>query len=506
MTDVVVKFFHGLGDISNFARMIPLYRKRGINVSVETSDDKKLVLQTAGAEVALAKEIHSWWQQSYPVITNVSSRSGWSGNKCGENLRHYGLCSGNGHPPSMEDLWEDYKKVDLQCKQLIPHESWIYIDTKIKNWSRPLILWHSMGNTNQSVKSFSRNQQEQFLRELIDQTDGTILLLDWDSRVNWTANHRIKHLIPEFGHIGLNRLAALMYRANLMIGVDSGPFYFSAYTNIPSVGIFFDGLHPCEYMAPWPRALTFSTGDKSGSYDPSKRFEYQTIASGGNMQYVAKWCSKMLQPSRYLRDGLPIAADVQLQQIVQEKCRGNGAAGGISTIYDRNRSFDIMLQECKKRFLHPKFVETGCIRSDEDWAGAGFSTALFGRYCQLTGGKLTSFDLSESNTNYARDWCKQFGDSVNIQCCRGDDGLRVYDNPIDVLYLDSLDTGEARHQECNLEEFKAAEHSLYDKSIVVIDDTPSLNLGKGGLTVPYMLENGWKILYAGYQVVLVKNV
>lgn len=508
-SNIAVKFFHGLGDVSNFARMIPVYKNHGINLQVEATEDKKFVFQSAGAElIENASEVHRWPVQGQQVNTSNGASHSWTGNKSGENLRHYGL-NVDGKSPSMDELWEEYKKVDIQCKSLIPQYDWDIVSHAIDNWQKPIILWHSIGNTNTERKSFNINQQREFLYQLIDKTDGTIVLLDWDSRVQWTLNHRIKHLQVEFGNIALPRLATLMYLANLMIGIDSGPYYFSTLTNIPSMVVYFDGCHPCEYMVPHPRTLSFSTGGKSVRLDRSKRFEYQLL-DYDSMSKISDCASLMLKPHRYLLKNNTIASDVQLQQIIKEKCRGNGGQGSLSWIYDRHRSFDVLLHECQKRFTNPvigpNFVETGCIRSDEDWGGAGFSTALFGRYCQLRRGTLTSFDLDQNNVSYAQNWCKQFGNSVQIKCCTGEQGIKEYTKKIDVLYLDSLDTGAEGHQQCNLGEFKAAESKLHEKSIVVIDDTPNDNTGKGVLTVKYMLENGWKFLYRGYQVILSKTL
>lgn len=507
MNEVNIKFYHGLGDTSNFARMIPVYKKHGIDMKIMTTPDKQFPLLASGTTlIDSANDHHHWWIPGQQVDMTPGSDLGWSGNKSGENLKHYGL-NEDGQNPTMNQLWKEFKEVDVQCKDIIPDGYFEKVDDIIKDWPKPLILWHSIGNTNRDRKSFNPTQQMEFLRGLIDHTDGTIILLDWDSRVSWTLNNRIKHMQHTFGNLDLPGLAALMYRSDLMIGIDSGPYYFSTLTDIPSVVVFFDGMHPCEYIIPYKHTLSFSTGGKAIRFDPAKRFEFQVINYSHQLGNIIKYVARMLKSNKYLNDKLPKASDVQLQQIVEELCRGTGGGGSISSIYDRNRSFDVLLSECKKRFLKsPIFVETGCIRSNEDWGGAGFSTALFGRYCHLTGGKLTSFDLDQGNVNYANKWCRQFDDTVNVVCCRGNDGLKLFEGYIDVLYLDSLDTGVDGHKECNLEEFQTAEEKISANGIVIIDDTPDMSTGKGALTVPYAISKGWKILYSGYQVVMSRRV
>lgn len=501
---VDLSFYHGLGDIANFARLLKVYQKYGIDVRVRCEAVKELVIKAAGATLLPENgrtENHPWFIQSGKLDNNPGNNRGWSGNKTGSNMIHYGLES----KANCEQLWADLKAVDIQVKEFISQDDFNIVDGLTANWPRPFILWHSIGNTNQKQKSFNKQQQEQFTYELLNRFDGTLILLDWDSRVTWCKHHRLKHLIPEFGAINLYRLAALMYRSDLMIGIDSGPFYFSALTIIPSVGIYFDSMHPAEYMIPLSRAMTITMGSRNSTIDRGKRFEYQICESNSSMSDMAEWCSRMVKPRRYLPDYCDIAADVQLQQIIQQKLKGtSNSQYALSTIYDRNRSFDVLFCKAKQNFPigRVNIVETGCMRAPEDWGGAGFSTAIFGRYAQLVKGSLTSFDLSETNCRFASNWCRQFAPYVNIVVSRGDEGISKFPEKIDILYLDSLDSESPGHQEENLKEFKAAESKLHPACLVCIDDTPAMDTGKGVLTVKYMLERGWKIIYAGYQVVL----
>lgn len=500
---VNLSFYHGLGDIANFARLIPVYRKYGIDIGVKCSPDKEIIIKAAGGRILTdadrLDDTHRWFIQNGRMDMTYGNNRGWEENKTGCNMRHYGF----EHKANMEQLWKDLKAVDIQIKPLIPQQDWDTVYAITEDWPRPIVLWHSIGNTNQKQKSFDQGQERQFAYEMLDRFEGTLLILDWDCRATWTQHNRLRHLIPEFGGINVSRLAALMYESSLMIGIDSGPFYLSALTDIPSVGCFFDTMHPCKYMVPLPRSMTITKGTGNQTINRSKRFEWQIVTSNDSMADFAEWCSRMLKPRRYLPKTCNIASDVQLQSVVQRFCRGIGNKSNLSEIMDRQHSFDILFYECGKRNAK-NFVETGCIRSDEDWGGAGFSTVLFARYAELVGGSLTSFDLNPNNCNYARNWCRQFP-SASIVESRGDDGLKLYNQPIDVLYLDSLDSEHPQHQEENLKEFKAAESKLHQNSIVCIDDTPGPGQGKGGATVKYMLSNGWIFLYRGYQVVLVKH-
>jgi spermidine synthase len=98
-----------------------------------------------------------------------------------------------------------------------------------------------------------------------------------------------------------------------------------------------------------------------------------------------------------------------------------------------------------------------------------------------------------------------FGDTVSIHEHDSVKYLENFSEPIDVLYLDSLDTTEPDHAEHAERELAASWPRLHEQSLIVIDDTPwqaGAWIGKGARVVPALLEKGWKILYGGYQVVL----
>ena len=150
----------------------------------------------------------------------------------------------------------------------------------------------------------------------------------------------------------------------------------------------------------------------------------------------------------------------------------------------------------------PTIVETGCVRSAEDWPGAGNSTYLFGAFIDGLGGKLISVDNDPHHLAFARSYCEPW--PVTFVECDSIAWLCRNDEVIDVLYLDSLDIEDACHGEHALAEIQAAGATLSEESLVVFDDTWWAGdwLGKGTLAVPYLLERGWKVLSAGYQVVL----
>ena len=172
---------------------------------------------------------------------------------------------------------------------------------------------------------------------------------------------------------------------------------------------------------------------------------------------------------------------------------------------DRHLSYDRLLRESRARFAdHPLVMETGCIRSPEDWRGAGYSTFLLAAYVSRAGGELISVDNNSVHCEFARRATREFG-QVTIECTDSVEFLQQWRRRIDVLHLDSMDTYDEGHAEHCLAELQAATANLHDNSIVAIDDTDYRDKswhGLGRLAVPWALEHGWGILYSGHQTLL----
>jgi len=166
-------------------------------------------------------------------------------------------------------------------------------------------------------------------------------------------------------------------------------------------------------------------------------------------------------------------------------------------------AFDLLFQ-----LPSHNIVETGCIRQENDW-GAGCSTMLFGEFCDLAGGKIISVDMIPRHLEIAKKITEKYNHLISYVESDSVTFLSNYGNPIDFLYLDSMDVpiheGADRVpcQEHSLKEFKAAEPVLHDKSIVLIDDYFNGD-GKGRLTEKYMMEKGWRRIMVYQQQLFVK--
>lgn len=147
-------------------------------------------------------------------------------------------------------------------------------------------------------------------------------------------------------------------------------------------------------------------------------------------------------------------------------------------------------------------VETGCLRQPGNWAGDGQSTLLFDSYAAAENAKFWSVDISAEAITAARDVVSPrtqlvLGDSVRF--------LSVFNETIDVLYLDSFDLDKSNPFPAalhHLMELCAARSLLKSGSVVIVDDTWEQNggtVGKGQLVAKFMRQIGAKRLANGYQ-------
>jgi predicted O-methyltransferase YrrM len=179
------------------------------------------------------------------------------------------------------------------------------------------------------------------------------------------------------------------------------------------------------------------------------------------------------------------------------------------------RRFDTFSQAIKLAFKRKAkiIVETGTVRIAGNW-GDGLSTVIFGDYCQRVGGRLWTCDISKKNIKISKRVTKGYKEYINYIVSDSVQFLQSFPHQIDFLYLDSLDTRRNletkskkrevyKAQQHNLNEFQVIEHRLHKDSIVFIDDFFP-KVGKPLYTVPYMQENGWKLLTEKNQALLVR--
>lgn len=276
--------------------------------------------------------------------------------------------------------------------------------------------------------------------------------------------------------------------------MDSGPLHFTRFTDTKALGIWTRHEAPA-FALPRENTLHCVPGVHTAS-TRYRRLEWNLTECPG----------ERVSPGFIVDHALALLGGASPQELVVRNLVGKLRTihGGLDTYADRHRSFGRLFELAGKN-KSLAWVETGCMRSEEDWT-AGASTYIFGAWLKLHGGHLDSVDITPEHCVFARSWTRGLPVRVHQSCSLS--YLEKRETPIDVLYLDSLDTYVPGHAEHALEEIRLSSTLLHNESIILIDDCAwdgGSFCGKGRLAIPFLLEHGWRIKYSGWQTLLGKD-
>lgn len=180
----------------------------------------------------------------------------------------------------------------------------------------------------------------------------------------------------------------------------------------------------------------------------------------------------------------------------------------------RNTSFLKVIEVLQQEYGNDPItiVETGCIRgtSDESKMGDGWSTLNWEFYAKQTNSTVYVVDINAEHIKRSQQIVPE-SEHVKYTLSDSVEYLKNFEGGIDLLFLDSFDyCGDAENiKACHnhsLNEVKAAWNKLNPKCFVLIDDVfNSAWAGKGELTIPYLLENGFELVYFMDQQALLKR-
>jgi len=162
-----------------------------------------------------------------------------------------------------------------------------------------------------------------------------------------------------------------------------------------------------------------------------------------------------------------------------------------------------MLEEQIENGRFPTIIETGTIRELGCWDGDGCSTAVFCDFCSTHHqAEIITVDINPNSINLA---LKEL-DPISIH--QGDSVafLHGFEQPIDLLYLDSFDFDPANPHPSSLHHLKelaAAQKNLRPGSIICVDDNHPNGTGKGAYVRDYLHNIGIEPIADDYQVVWV---
>jgi len=140
------------------------------------------------------------------------------------------------------------------------------------------------------------------------------------------------------------------------------------------------------------------------------------------------------------------------------------------------------------------FVETGTTRKNylncpniEDRAADGGSTLIFCDYVSKFGGHVWTCDIELNNIESCKIATEEYKDQTTYVIDDSLNFLKNFNQPIDFLYLDSLDSSFPNANEHQLKEIEFAYKNLNNNSIILLDDLGS----KTNLSIPFLKDRNW---------------
>lgn len=472
-----VEFTHGLGDCVNFAHQIPLYKKRGYDIEVFCEDAMAPLMRAGGATI-LPERGAPYHPNVNPSRACPLRKKPWL---CNKPTYMIGLPPMPVFPMSM-DIFNEYAnaRIDMESE----------CDGVTYDVGHDVIVLHCQGSNeteNKNIDSLSGT----LVDAVIDATGRDVVVIDHYG--TWPDNARATKVKPAT----VQELYLLLKNAALFAGIDSGPLAMLRCTDTPGIGIW-TNHHPVNFCV--PRQNTLHLVDQTWDhYSIPWRIPYNIVRCGIDSGQIAEQIRRMLAPNRYFTDS---AADTQFQQFIEWTTGATGALGYI----DRGKTFNVMFDFLSRK-ESPTIVETGTIRAQDDFHGAGYSTYLFGIWVSHNGGTLHTVDISEGSLAFAERELHFCDGDIHYHNMRGIDYLAKC-GPIDLFYSDGEDLESPTHAEGCLDECKRASRHVVGDGIIAIDDTVLRDgswVGKGRLAVPWLLDNGWVVVEQGYQVVLRRN-
>lgn len=226
-------FHHGLGDAANAAHLFALYTRLGHEIIIDTTPDKAPLFQAAGCKVeGRAKRAHPW--EHYAGHGAPQHHDHWSGNKVVWNVSRGGLPNIGSH----ESRWDELCAVKLDLEGFVTDDVRQSVGAYIESLPRPIVLAHTKGNTGPHEKNYPDDLHNDLYREILERLGGSVVLLDWDSRVPWFHHYGVRHVKADWHCPNTLELYELVMRADCLLGVDSGVLHFGRLTDTPTVGLW----------------------------------------------------------------------------------------------------------------------------------------------------------------------------------------------------------------------------------------------------------------------------
>jgi hypothetical protein len=212
-------FMHGVGDCCNAAT---LYKALGDQPAIKTHAHSEFIFRAAGCEIVdKAEDVNGWHHPFY--IGNAEEQPVWIDNKT----------AFNSPVPMTDELWKRVCETEIRLK--VSAEAAGKVDELLRGVIGKIVLTHMHGTTSKHLKDVAPKLKLDF---------------DRNAYINGATWIDIDFLKLDSVEV----LYELINRADLLIGIDSGPLHMARMTDTPVLGLWF-GTHPSAFAIPSPRAM-----------------------------------------------------------------------------------------------------------------------------------------------------------------------------------------------------------------------------------------------------------
>lgn len=493
-----IAFRHGLGDSANFAPMISMLARRGLNPKIACNDDKAIIFRAAGATIVPEGIEHSW---NCAPETPSASTPIWASNKIGWNLTRWPM-KDLGQP---EELWRELLATTVTLAPVVSHDTSSLINDFLSGMARPIILFHAMGNSFAAAKNLSVETIVSATLSILDRCCGTVILLDWDNRAPVVRHPRCRHVQHDFRLLSVPELWCLLDESDLVISIDSGPFHLARMTSTPTIGVW-TLHHPATYALPRLNTLNL-VPSAYHDWSHSTRGPYNIIDIDEPSRYptmIVDIVERFFSGAWLFHEADVAARDVQLQYVLQHQLDDNRFRPTSGTATPAG-SISRCLAESARRFPQPTILAIssdclGCRAYAVDHVLFVFAAYLDGRKA----GHLITIAADEATTRRIRAASGPFENVEAITQAAPATFLGRFPSTIDILYV-ALDTDASSSSSDLCEDIIAAAlPKMTRDSLIMIEESDAGSHRKGtcASSVGNLLRRDWKILAMDHRALL----
>lgn len=222
---------HGLGDVVHCCHAMKLYQDAGYDVAIQVEPNKIWAWQAAGINIHNGPDLplHPYY---YPgAFFDLSQPDAYQ-----SKIAHLFEIDTEVLPRlgTKDEVWQRVCASRIEADHAITDQAMSDATDFLAGLPHPIFLLHSKGTNWQAEKSIPDGIAFQLILDLLA-TGGSVVTLDWDGRAPTLGHDRVRAIKPAWGHITLEQFGALCQLADLMIGIDSGPFHLAQWFQIKTL-------------------------------------------------------------------------------------------------------------------------------------------------------------------------------------------------------------------------------------------------------------------------------